>query len=183
MSEAGAATVPLKRTWRHRRGVAHTQLRRFLVFLLIVSLGQGRKLCAVLLFDDRALPVESLDIVEPKNTVASPGADLLETILEADEQSSFSMGEKRMQGGKRKKDKPLARCQRSARRPPRPWRGRLREGNTKYRWCEHPRSRSTIRTGQRARRSRGEEENWKECRVRVKTAAYGAIRSRMAGDH
>ena len=72
---------PLEGTRRHGRRVANAQLRSLPILLLEILLGERIKLCAVLLFDGRALSVELLDVVEPGDAVADPGIGRLEAIL------------------------------------------------------------------------------------------------------
>lgn len=74
--------VPLKRARRHGRRIAHTQLRRPLILLLEILLGQRTQPGAVFLLDDRSLAVKLLDVFEPGDAVADPSTSWLEPILQ-----------------------------------------------------------------------------------------------------
>ncbi len=73
--------LPFERAWRHGGRVSDAQTRRLSRLLLKVLFGQGIELRAVLLFDDAALAVKGLDVVEPGDAVGDPGVGRLEAIL------------------------------------------------------------------------------------------------------
>ena len=73
--------APLEGAGRHGGRVSDAQLRRALVLLVKVFLGEGSQPRAVLLLDGGALAVELLYVVEPGDAVADPGAGGPEAIL------------------------------------------------------------------------------------------------------
>ena len=71
----------LEGTRGHGRGVADAETGRLFILLLEILLCQGIELCAILLLDNAAFAVKTLDVVEPGNAIADPDICGFEAIL------------------------------------------------------------------------------------------------------
>lgn len=78
-----ASFAPFEGTGRQAWGVAHTELRRLLVFLFKVLLGQSTQFGAVFLLNEGPFPIELLNILKPGDAVPDPSARRSEAILES----------------------------------------------------------------------------------------------------
>lgn len=75
---------PLERTRGHSRCITDTQTTGLLRFLLKVLLCQGIEFSAVFFLDYTSFAVESLNVIQPVDSIRHPGVDGLEAILEND---------------------------------------------------------------------------------------------------